>query len=180
MALRIPTNQIITSKYTIGKEYLVLNTHKEYQGYFYEMNNKFFAGKEFDINAPELIKVTSDKVNPLLLNPKTSTYGKLSGIKLDNTDVRYYNDQIESERNDIVTQYFVRNITQTNPIIIKQVDSETFNKLQTNPLYQKTSLDFIPGTTKGYSKKDIERAEKELPNITLFLSYQNPQFFGEK
>ena len=170
MAVRIPTNQIVTSKYTVGKEYLVLSTHKEYQGYFYGLNNKFFAGKEFNINAPELIKMDSDKVNSLLMNPETSTYGELSKIKLDNTEVQHYNSQIEVERNEIVTQYFTRNITQNNPVIIKQIDSETFNKLKTNPLYQTTSIDCYTGTDEFYLKEDLDKAEKELPYITLFLT----------
>ena len=34
------------------------------------MNSKYFVGKEFDPNARELLKLTSDKVDKLKLNPK--------------------------------------------------------------------------------------------------------------
>jgi len=55
MALRIPKNQIITGKYTLGKEYVILSSYAPYQGYYYNLNGRTFAGKEFDPKAPEII-----------------------------------------------------------------------------------------------------------------------------
>jgi hypothetical protein len=171
MGIRIPKNQIITGKYTTGKEYVILSSHAPYQGYYYELNGRTFAGKEFNPKAPEIIRMTSGKFNPLLENPATATYAKISKIKLDNTEIRHYSSQIEVEQNEIITQYFARNITQNDPIIIRQIDRETFNKLQSNPLYQKTSIDCYTGTDFLYSKTDLDRAEKELPYIKTFLGF---------
>ena len=40
MALKLPKNQIATSKYTSGGEYVTDKEYKNYQGYYYELNNK--------------------------------------------------------------------------------------------------------------------------------------------
>ena len=65
--MRVPANIITENKYTIGKEYIDKKTHKLYQGYYYELNNKFFAGKEFNNNAPEIIKIKSSHLIIMLL-----------------------------------------------------------------------------------------------------------------
>ena len=80
MSIRIPKNIIVESKYTIGNEYILLSSYQQYQGYYYEMNGKYFAGKEFDQNAPELQKILSSKSNNLLTLASTFLFGKLSGI----------------------------------------------------------------------------------------------------
>lgn len=159
MALRIPTNQIVTSKYTVGKEYLVLSTYKEYQGYFYEINNKFFAGKEFSTSALELIKMNSDKVNSLLLNPKTSTYGKLSKIKLSNNKIISLPVGGNSKEGDLEEiNFYCKKIT-TN--VIKRIDEETYNLLQNDPLYQTTFVGKYNSQTKLLSQ-----AEEQMPGIS--------------
>jgi hypothetical protein len=78
MSLKIPRNIIIEAKYTQGKEYMTIDTYKEYQGYYYELNDKIFAGKEFDVFAPELIRLSSNKINPLLTRLSTYAYAALS------------------------------------------------------------------------------------------------------
>jgi DNA-binding beta-propeller fold protein YncE len=159
MALRIPTNQIITSKYTVGKEYLVLSTYKEYQGYFYEMNNRYFAGKEFNLNAPELIKMNSDSINPLLLNPETSTYGKLSKIKLKNNKITSQPVGGNSKEGDLEeVNFYCKKI---NTHIIKKIDEETYVSLQNDPLYQ---IAFVG----KYNSQTVElpAAEEQLPGIS--------------
>jgi hypothetical protein len=85
--MRIPANIITENKYTIGKEFINRKTHKLYQGYYYELNNKFFAGKEFNNNAPELIKIKSDQVNNLLLTAATYVFGSLSKVKLTDGEI---------------------------------------------------------------------------------------------
>jgi len=162
MAVRIPTNQIITSKYTVGKEYLVLSTHKEYQGYFYEMNNRYFAGKEFNLNAPELIKMNSDSINPLLLNPETSTYGKLSKIKLKNNKIISQPVGGNSKEGDLEEVNFYCKKINTN--LIKRIDGETYDLLQNDPLYQTTFV----GKNNSQNKL-LEEAEQEIPGISDWI-----------
>jgi hypothetical protein len=164
MAIRIPQNQIVESKYTVGKEYLLLSTHKEYQGYYYELNNKTFAGKEFNTNAPEIIKITSDKVNPLLLNTATYLYGLLSKVKINNTK---FNSLSKLDDPDIDTFPDITEVTNTyyskkiNSNIIKQISKETFSELQSNPLYVTTSV--------NPDNSNIDEADKIIPGLKDFI-----------
>lgn len=167
MGLRLPQNQIVY-KYTAGKEYMYITTYKEYQGYYYEFNGSAYAGKEYNTAAPELIKMKSDNVNTLLLNPNTYLYGKISNIKITKPKITTTNSIIESQTKDIVQNYFIRNTT-ILPITIKQVNKETYNELKNNSLYQSTSINSYPTTDFIYFEKDLERAEKELPGIKAFL-----------
>ena len=80
MSIRIPKNIIVESKYTSGNEYMFKSTQKEYKGYYYEMNGKIFAGREFKINSNELLKINIKNINPLLSRATTSVYGLLSNI----------------------------------------------------------------------------------------------------
>ena len=50
MGLRIPQNQVVQSKYTAGKEYIIESTYREYQGYYYEFNGKYYEGNTFNFN----------------------------------------------------------------------------------------------------------------------------------
>jgi hypothetical protein len=153
MSIRIPKNQILFN-YTSGKEYLVLSTQKEYQGHYYEINGKFYAGKEFNTSALELIKIDSDKVNSLLLDPKTSTYEKLSKIKLKNNKVTSMPVGGNSKEGDLEEVNFYCKKINTN--IIKKIDEETYNLLQNDPLYQ---------TTFTGKNKSLDEAEQEIPGI---------------
>ena len=55
--MRIPSNIIETGKYTVGKEFISTSDNKEYQGYYYQIGDRYFAGKVFDNRAPELKKI---------------------------------------------------------------------------------------------------------------------------
>jgi hypothetical protein len=180
MALRIPTNQIVTSKYTVGKEYLVLSTYKEYQGYYYELNNKTFAGKEFNLNALELIKMDSDRVNSLLINPATSTYGKISKLKINNSNpTSYYFIPSEKDAQRGYTfRYFLSKVN-SNPILIKEISEDDYNIFITNPLYITVKIiNYIiqDGASRDnnnnnytFTSKDIDVAEQTMPGIKYFL-----------
>ena len=95
MGLRIPQNQIVANKYTIGKEYMYKDTYREYQGYYYELNNKLFTGKEFNSNAPELILIPKNNnvpsgFNSLLTKASTYVYGRISKTKIKYSDIAPY------------------------------------------------------------------------------------------
>jgi hypothetical protein len=79
MNIKLPPNIIVTSKYTSGDEYMFESTYNKYQGYYYELNGKIYAGKVFDSFAPILVKIESKSTNPALMNPATYLYAKLSG-----------------------------------------------------------------------------------------------------
>ena len=83
MTIRIPQNIIIESKYTIGNEFILLSSYQVYQGYYYEINGKYFVGKEFTPDAPELQKIISPKSNSLLKIASSFIFGKISGININ-------------------------------------------------------------------------------------------------
>ena len=165
MGTKIPSN-LITTNYTSGKEFVYVSDNKHYQGYYYEINSKFFVGKEFNNNAPEIIKLTSSKINPLLLKAATSLFGRLTGIKLDDIKVPsfFYNYQ-----GDI--RYFLSK-NNTSPLLIKEIDKKTFDQFQNDSLYSSVSLTFKG----GFSENELKEAEKKIPGITTFVnsSYTPP------
>lgn len=136
--MRIPSNIVVTGKYTIGKEYMYLNSYKEYQGYYYELNNKIFAGEKFSTNSPELIKIESDKVNTLLTRAATYTYGFLSKIKIPNNIVSaspQENSNSYDKGGEVFLKFYCKK-NNINPILIKQIDEKTYFNLKNDPIYQ--------------------------------------------
>jgi hypothetical protein len=164
MSLRIPQNQIVKSKYTVGKEYMFESTYKEYQGYYYELNSKLFAGKEFNTSAPTLIKINLSNINTLRTNPSTFIYGIISGVKLNNATPPSFLFQYNSD-----TRYFSY---QLNKKLIKEIDKDTFTSFQSNPLYAVISLSYVG----GFKDTELKEAENIIPGITTYVntSYTNP------
>jgi hypothetical protein len=167
MSIRIPKNIIVESKYTSGKEYMVVSTYKEYQGYYYELNNKIFAGKEFDINAPELQKIEVSKLNPFLIKASTYVYGLLSNSKINSSKPisKTYNPTPEELNKGFIVRYFSKKLNE-NPIIIKEINESSFKELKQNPIYQVISINW-----NTLSDNEIVKisAEKEMPGIKAFL-----------
>jgi hypothetical protein len=163
MGLRIPLNQSVTSKYTAGKEYIIESTYKEYKGYYYELNGKLFAGKEFNVNAPVLVKLEKDKLNPLLLNPSTFVYGKISGINLNNQEPPPY--YFNSDTTDNTLRYFISK-NAIKPLSIKEINKDTFEQFKDNVLYTSVSI-YYQG---GFTEDNLNKAEQTLPGIKAYLS----------
>jgi hypothetical protein len=162
MALRIPSNQIVKSKYTIGKEYMFESTYREYQGYYYELNGKLFAGKEFNNNAPVLVKINSlNNTNLLQTNPSTFVYGIISGIKLDNTKINSYYFNVDTTDN--VFRYFIKKV---NENIIKEINEDTFNQIQSNPIYLSVSLYY----QSGFNENDLNNADKKISGLKEYIN----------
>ena len=163
--MRIPANIITENKYTIGKEYIDKKTHKLYQGYYYELNNKFFAGKEFNNNAPELIKIKSSQVNNLLLQAATYIFGSLSKVKLNDQKIPSFFFKYESN-----IRYFTAKFNSKS--LIKEISKETFDQIQNDPLYLSVFLSYDG----GFSDRELNEAEKKIPGIKTFVntSYTNP------
>ena len=78
--MRIPSNIITENQYTAGKEYMYLTTYKEYIGYYYIINDKYFTGKTYNSNSSsfELIKIEKENTNLLLTQASTYIYGLIS------------------------------------------------------------------------------------------------------
>lgn len=166
MAIRIPSNITVKSQYTAGKQYMYESTQREYQGYYYEMNGKVFAGKEFNSNAPTLLKITPNNINSLLTTVATYVYGKITGAKLpSNGQPPSFLFQYDSN-----TRYYSYQI---NKKLIKEIDESTYKSFSKNPLYKVVSLSYKG----GFDTIELSNAEKNIPGITTFVesSYTNPQ-----
>lgn len=166
--MKIPSN-IIEIKYTSDKEFVFSLNYKYYQGYYYELNGKTFAGKEFNANAPELIRSNSSNVNTLLTDSKTYTYGFLSKVKLNSVSP----SSIISKGNiNGGIRYFSKK-NNTNPILIREITKETFIQYQNDPFYQTISIDFPEGGYFG-NQKSLDDAEKIMPGIKTFITSELP------
>jgi hypothetical protein len=162
--MRVPSNIITENKYTLGKELLYAKTYKEYQGYYYEINDKLFAGREFDPKALQLIRINSLDINLLRLNPKTATYGNLTKTILPNNRIISIPFDPQSG-----LKYLAKQLN-SSPIRIFFVSKETYEREKTNSLYSFTLVFFEPEF--GFTITDINR--KEIPEIDIFLAeYSN-------
>lgn len=183
MGLKIPQNQIVKSQYTSGGEYMFISTQKGYQGYYYELNGKLFAGKEFNANNPEITKIQSSNYNKLLGKASTYAYGKISGTKIINNIVNSLPNSNSPNLTDVVdassgnmndtlislntlpekTKFYCSK-TNVSPIIIKEIDEQNYTNLQKDPLYKTTYVG-------NYNNKfqSIDEAEKQLPGIKTFI-----------
>lgn len=158
--MRVPKNKIKTGKYTSGNEFVELLTNKSYQGYYYEMNNKFYIGKEFNANAVELVRVQQQ--NQLYNGSQNlALFSFISGIASQAlTSPKISSIQSNIEGNPTPIRYFSQQ-TNVKPITIKEISKETYDSLQGNSLYKTTFI--------GPDKTE-DQAEKEMPGLKTFLS----------
>jgi len=166
MPVRVPSNQIVTSKYTIGKEFIVESTYEDYQGYYYEFNSNYYAGKKFSTTAPKLVKVTSDKINPLVKNPKTSIYGKISKFNFLSLpfpkSISNVFENIPGDDSKYSTYYIKK--TSNDGIIIRQIDKNTYDLYKNDPLYQTIEVKIDQGDV-GITDEELNRAENQMPGF---------------
>ena len=168
MSVRIPKNQILI-KYTTGGEYLLVSNYKDYQGYYYELNNRFFAGKNFNSNSPEIVKVSS--LNPnLLASSDAKLFKNLSNFNFNSVQPNAQQYTYESN-----ARYFLAQ-NNVSPILIKEVSKETFQQFSNNPLYNSVVL-----TEGGLDEDEVRQAEQKMPGITVFIgsSYTTPNDDGD-
>ena len=163
--MRVPSNIIIENKYTLGKELIYAKTYEEYQGYYYEINDKLFAGREFDPKALQLIRINSADINPLRFNPKTATYGNLTKTTLPNNRII----SIPFIATESGIKYLAKQLN-SSPIRIFFVNKETFEREKSNTLYSFTSLNYEAEF--GFDITDLNK--EEIPEIDIFLAeYSN-------
>jgi len=159
--MKVPSNIIVKSQYTVGKEFIYADSYENYQGYYYEMNNKYFVGRVFDPNALEILKVNSDKVDKLKLNSKLFTFISLLKTKIP-AITKIPSVQPDGKK---LTRYFAKKLNY-NPILIKEVDEDTSIQLQSDPTYQILSLT-LPAS--DYDPAILDEADKKMPGIKAFL-----------
>lgn len=142
--MKIPSNLIKKNQYTLGGKLIYLDTYQDYQGYYYIINNQFFEGKEFKVGSRELIQINSDKVNKLKFDKATSTFANLSNIKLPNNKLpssiyQYSQLSFFTSTPPDETRFFAKKLN-NSPILIKEIDEDTFKKIQSDPVYQTTYI----------------------------------------
>jgi len=166
--MRVPSNIITTGKYTIGKEFINISDNKIYQGYYYQIGDRYFVGKSFDQNAPELKKVTDDI---FFFTNKNKEYGRLT--QLDPKSIQepksIYNPDmsIKDAGGDYFYTYYAKKYNYY-PILIREINKETYLELQNNNIWQVIALVTTQGDG-GIDIEEINRAEKEMPGIKTWL-----------
>lgn len=165
--MQIPSNIILSSQYTAGNEFIYASSYLPYQGYYYELNNKFFVGKTFNTSAPELLKLNSNNLNPLLTQSSTFTYGKLSKEKITQTEVKSFpfNPTNKDFEQGFQIRYFAKKLN-TTPFFIQEINKEDFKNLQTNPLYQILEIEY----KFDYSETDLLLFDQKMPGLKEYLS----------
>lgn len=165
--MRVPSNVITSNQYTSGKELMFLKSYKEYIGPYYILNDRYFAGKEYNNNAPELIKIKSSQTNVLLTRPDTYVYGFLSKKTLKETKVRAvaFNPTDEDYQQGFQVRYFAKKVNVV-PVLIKEISKETFLNVQQDPFYQTTQINFYF----RYTEEELNAWDKQMPGLKTYLS----------
>ena len=159
--MKIPNN-LIKYNYTSGNEFVNPKTNIPYQGYYYEINSIFFAGRQFNADASKIIKKENE--NKYLNNSRTATYAKLTGYttQKSNEPKLIALPQIGSDNINLdygYSRFFAQKIN-NNPIIIKEIDEKTYNSLQNSLLYRTTYID---------NTQSPIQAESQMPGLKTFL-----------
>jgi hypothetical protein len=159
MSIKIPSNQI-KYNYTNGNEFIIVSNNLKYKGYYYEINNKFYAGKIFNINNSEIKKLNSSNINLLLNKFQTYVYGLISNnnIKFQQPIKSYQYDNISLFR------YFTTKIN-IKPSTIKEIDKITFESLINDPLYKTVSLSY----NGEFIENELNNAEKIIPGLRQYI-----------
>jgi len=162
---RIPKNIISENLYTQGNEFVDAKTNASYQGYYCELNGKFYIGKSFDANASEIVKVKQS--NSLFNNISTVVFSAISGITsqsispsiikgnpVGGNNLEYNNEKIT----------FYSKQLNVNPILIRSINESTYLSIQKDAIYQTTYI----GDYKG-NLITANQAYAQMPGLKEFL-----------
>lgn len=133
--MRIPLNLIKTGKYTSGGEYVIEKSNTPYKGFYYEYNNSLYAGRQFNLNAPKIIKI-SDANQLYYNNSDTAIFSFNSKITSQHLQTPSITSLPNSQIHDFNSISFFCKKINTTPIIIKKINEVTYNNLKNSPLYQ--------------------------------------------
>jgi hypothetical protein len=136
----VPKNIIIENQYTLGGEFLEKNTSKLYQGYYCIVKTKYYTEKTYLSTSVELVKIPEK-------TPTTSSFNS------------NFPDNRFGER------FFAKKLNFT-PILIREVNKESYSKLLLDPFYQTIT---IKGTEIFSGSKILDQADKQMPGLKSFL-----------
>jgi len=169
--MKLPKNIITQNKYTSGKEYILKDTQKEYQGNYYSINGKSFAGKTFDQNAPELQKITES--NSFLSQAFTFAYSKLKNLPSTKNFSSVIWKPTQQEADTLISTRFFAKKNNTIPYLIKEISRNDFDSLQNDNEWQTISLKFYllkNDTESGhFDQNELEMADKKMVGLKTFL-----------
>ena len=157
--MRVPKNRIKEGKYTSGGELMDVSTNTPYKGYYYEMNGMKYAGKTFDPKAIQLSPI-KDR-NKLFNNVSTAIFSLVSGITSQAISPVSVSGKpvLNSGYPPADVKYYSKKLN-VQPILIREIDENTYKSLQTDPLYQTTFVG---------NGQTIDQAEKQMPGVKAFL-----------
>lgn len=166
----IPSNIIKDNLYTIGGKFIYKDTYKEYQGYYYEINNRFYTGREFSPDSKELIQNNSPEIDPLLANPATAAYGKLTKVKIQQNKPKSipFTPSITDFQDGYKIRYFAKKLN-VIPIFIKEINKADFYKLSNDPLYQTLEVKYQFNLT----NQQIIELDKKMSGIASYIQNYN-------
>ena len=152
---------LINFKYTQGGEYILQQNSKDYKGYYFEFKNEIYAGKEFNLNvANKLIKTADVISNPL------DIYEIISGAKIPRSQeipsIPFNPTEEEYTRGNMM-RYFIKKINKNNTII--ETNESTFEKIQTNPLYQTLAVNY----SFGIDDEGLDKLDKQMFGLKDFI-----------
>jgi hypothetical protein len=155
-----PLNIILSNQYTSGNEFVYANSNLPYQGYYYELNDKFFVGKTFDPNSLELLKIGSDKINTLKSNSSTSAYSNASNQSIPNTEPKSipYSEGLPD------TKFIAKKVNSGKIFFISEED---YKNNQNNPLYALIKVNY--NMEFGFNNALTPENFKAIPEIGAFL-----------
>lgn len=163
MAAKVPSN-LFLSKYTTEGKFVVKNTYAPYKGYYYTINNKVYAGQQYDINSPELITVEEANLSTRASSVDVYTYTAVSKNSVTPTPpVPHipFAPTNEDFSNGFAMRYFYKKV---NEDIIRETDRESYASIQGNPIYQTTEVKF-PFVNNNPIIEAAEKIMKGLKNI---------------
>lgn len=150
--MRAPKN-IAKVNYTSGEKYLDYN-YNPYTGYYCEIRGKAYPGKIYTGLAKQLILASS-----LVRDNKVNNY-------------RFIANPNDFQKEHVL-RYFIKYINAV-PIVIKEIDFNTYNNFKNNPVYQVISLKYQvleEGSTFSglFDDDEVEQANKKMPGVKLYL-----------
>lgn len=159
----IPSNLIKTG-YTVGGVFVKASDNTNYIGYYYTLNNSYYEGQSYDPNASLLL--SGSQQNTFLNNAGTFTYAVLTGlapqdIEAPSTTTVLFPiiDFPNIPAPDI--RYFYQDTTKLPTILIREINEDTYNNLQSYPLYKTTYIG---------NGQTLDQAETQIPGITDWIS----------
>lgn len=123
-----PSNIILSNQYTSGGEFVYAESNLPYQGYYYELNSKYFVGKTFNTSSPELLKISSNKIGVLKSNPSSSVYSNVSNQEIPKTELT----SIPYSEGQGGIRYIAKKVNSSKLFFISE---ENYLNNRNNPLY---------------------------------------------